>query len=64
MTTFEIYHSNQKGENLFATSRTRKAAAIKIAENISLEIGDRVSVFKNLGNAPCDCIKVYSRRRE
>ncbi len=61
MRKYDVYHSDAKGNNLFATSRTRKESAIKIAEKIVLGIGERVVVLRDLGDMPGDYRQLYKR---
>lgn len=61
MRKFDVYHSDAKGNNLLATSRTRKEAAVKIAEAIQLGTGESVKVLQDMGDAPGDFRKIYDR---
>lgn len=62
MRKYDVYHSDKKGNNLFAASRTRPEAAIRIAEKISLNPGERVVVLQDLGDLPGDFKRIYSRK--
>ena len=61
MRKYDVYHTDGNGNNIFATSRTRSEAAIKIAEKIELKPGEPVSVLQDLGPAPGDCRRIYGR---
>jgi len=63
MTKYDVYHSDGAGNNLFATSRTKAVAAIRIAEKITLKPGERVVVLRDLGEMPGDFKKIYERRK-
>jgi len=62
MRKYDVYHSDKDGNTLFATSRTRSDSAIKIAEKINLDPGERVVVLKDLGEMPGDFKRIYERR--
>jgi len=58
---YEVYHSNKAG-NIFATSRTRRTSAIRIAEKITLSPGEKICVFEDQGPMPGDCNNIYTRK--
>jgi hypothetical protein len=61
MRKYDVYHTDGKGNNIMATSRTRKDSAIKIAEKVTLGKGERVVVLQDMGEMPGDYKRVYCR---
>jgi hypothetical protein len=59
---YEIYHSNKSG-NLMASSRTRKDAAVRVAEGVKLSVGERVVVLLDRGPMPGDYRRIYCRTK-
>jgi hypothetical protein len=58
---YEIYHSDGKGNNKGAWTRTRKDSAIRLADRIEMTPGDTVKVCRDLGPYPGDCKWIHRR---